>query len=220
MSFIVEFQIVTPVLRDAVQNVPEMVIEYESLRYTPDGAAKFVFWAHGNNYPEFEMAMESDPTIREFALLTKVESNRLYRVTFTEAGQRALTYPVVTELDMAFLNITLTKAGSDIRARIPSREALSTYREACKERDIPFRLNRIFSEEQITGEGIGSYQYVTKAQKDALVMAWDRGYFDIPRKTTLEEIAKELGISTQALSTRLRRGITNLIGNTVAADTI
>jgi predicted DNA binding protein len=197
-----------------------MVLEYESLRYTPDGSAKFVFWASGDDYPKFEKAMESDPTIREFARLTEVGSTRLYRVTFTEAGQRALTYPVVTEQDMAFLNITLTETGSEIRARIPSREALFTYREACNERDIPFRLNRIFREEQINRRDKGSYRNVTEAQQDALVLALERGYFEIPRETTLEEIAKELEISTQALSTRLRRGITNLIGNTVTTETI
>lgn len=42
-------------------------------------------------------------------------------------------------------------------------------------------------------------------QRDALILALERGYFDVPRGVTLTEIGDELGITQQATSERIRR---------------
>lgn len=39
----------------------------------------------------------------------------------------------------------------------------------------------------------------------------DRGYFDEPRRATLDDLASELGITRQSLAGRLRRGHRNLL---------
>ena len=46
------------------------------------------------------------------------------------------------------------------------------------------------------------------------------GYYSLPRQISTQEIADEFGISDQAVSERLRRGITTLVTNTLllAAD--
>ena len=51
---------------------------------------------------------------------------------------------------------------------------------------------------------------VTPKQAEALRMANERGWFEVPRDATLGEIADELGISTQAASDRMRRGMRNI----------
>jgi predicted DNA binding protein len=216
MSFIVEYVISSPVLQTALQTVPDMVIQTEELRITPEGSAKHVFWANGGNFQQFETGLESDPTIAEYAILTEVADRRLYRGTISEEGWKTMTYPVTTELDIVFLDITITYERSTIRARVPTREALNAYRNFCRDRDIPFRLNRIYREERTVDGGSGARYGVTEAQREALVSALKCGYFAIPRESTLEEIAGKLDISTQALSTRLRRGQTNLVSNLLA----
>jgi len=50
------------------------------------------------------------------------------------------------------------------------------------------------------------------------VLAYERGYFDTPRETSLEEIAEELGITQQSLSSRLRRGHRRLIKATLSSS--
>ncbi|MEA5389123.1 helix-turn-helix domain-containing protein [Haloarculaceae archaeon H-GB11] len=59
---------------------------------------------------------------------------------------------------------------------------------------------------------------MTETQREALVLAYERGYFDSPRKVSLEEVAEELGITQQSLSSRLRRGHRRLIGATLAGS--
>lgn len=42
-------------------------------------------------------------------------------------------------------------------------------------------------------------QGLTDTQREALILAYERGCFDSPRESTLEEMAEELGISQQSL---------------------
>jgi len=48
-------------------------------------------------------------------------------------------------------------------------------------------------------------------------LAYERGYFNLPRDVTMEELGEELGISQQAVASRLRRGIRNILAGTLSA---
>jgi len=52
---------------------------------------------------------------------------------------------------------------------------------------------------------------LTSSQREALFLAAKRGYFDIPREYTLKDVGEELGITQQAASERIRRGVRNVI---------
>jgi hypothetical protein len=53
---------------------------------------------------------------------------------------------------------------------------------------------------------------------EALVLAVERGYYDIPRQCTTAQLAAVLGVSDQAVSERLRRGIATLVERTFGDD--
>lgn len=71
------------------------------------------------------------------------------------------------------------------------------------------RLTRA-GEPESPGAGLSDPQY------EALRIAYERGYFAIPRQVSLDDIAAELDISASAASERLRRAQTQLIQETVA----
>lgn len=54
----------------------------------------------------------------------------------------------------------------------------------------------------------------SEKQQAALKLAFELGYFEVPRRTTLEDVAHQLGISDTALSQRLRRGMNQLLTQT------
>jgi hypothetical protein len=56
---------------------------------------------------------------------------------------------------------------------------------------------------------------LTAAQREAIRAAADRGYFKVPREVSLKELAEQLGVSEQAVSQRLRRGLGNLVAGSV-----
>jgi predicted DNA binding protein len=61
--------------------------------------------------------------------------------------------------------------------------------------------------------GTGAWYGLTPRQRRTLELAVRRGYYDIPRRCTTIELADELGISDQAVTERLRRGIVTFVTN-------
>lgn len=59
---------------------------------------------------------------------------------------------------------------------------------------------------------------LTAERYEVLTAAAERGYFDVPRRLTMTELAEELDISQQALSERLRRGHGTLIDSALRID--
>lgn len=57
---------------------------------------------------------------------------------------------------------------------------------------------------------------LTVLQKETLELALDQGYYDVPKKASLHDLAADLGVSHQALSERLRRAHRNLAAAAVA----
>jgi predicted DNA binding protein len=90
--------------------------------------------------------------------------------------------------------------------RFPSRDAVTAFHDACREKGIAVTVTRISER-----PGSAAQSELTSKQHEALLVAYERGYFDIPREVTLTDLAEQLGISTQALSQRLRRGNRTLV---------
>ncbi|MFB6296675.1 MAG: helix-turn-helix domain-containing protein, partial [Halobacteriales archaeon] len=58
----------------------------------------------------------------------------------------------------------------------------------------------------------------TDEQREALVAAYEQGYFAEPRETSLEALAESLELSPTAVAGRLRRGMKATVEMTLAAD--
>ena len=66
------------------------------------------------------------------------------------------------------------------------------------------------------GGDVGERSYgLTDEQRVALTTAYRAGYFNEPRDISLSEVADEMGLSSTAMSGRLRRGVGNLIAATL-----
>ncbi|WP_237076808.1 helix-turn-helix domain-containing protein [Natrialba magadii] len=216
MSLIIEYELRTPILESAGQVVRRL--ELEELYGTQDGTSKLLFWAFADDFDAFEDALASDGTVESHTRLESFTDRSLYGVTLTDEAAAKLTYPLAAEYNVAIIDITLTDE-IVVSARVPSREALLEYRKRCLEKGVGFRVRRIYRENEAEAETETERYGLTEHQREALQTALDSGYFDVPRKATLSEIADELGISDQALSARLRRGQANLLWQTIAGET-
>lgn len=92
----------------------------------------------------------------------------------------------------------------EFRVRFPDHDKLSTFHNTIITEGIPIHIDRTYtlSQPTATGHPLG----LTYEQREALVLALNRGYFASPSETSLADIADELGISRQAVSKRIRRG--------------
>ncbi|WP_306055287.1 helix-turn-helix domain-containing protein [Natronococcus wangiae] len=103
----------------------------------------------------------------------------------------------------------------EFSVRFPDHENLSAFRERCERDDVAVHVHRIYHG---TDPGDDPRFGLTTLQREALALAVERGYYDIPRRCSTAELAAELGISSQAMTERLRRAVANLSRYTVLAS--
>jgi hypothetical protein len=94
--------------------------------------------------------------------------------------------------------------------RFPSHDAFASFESACVKAELGAEVERVYNP---TKHGTGAWYGLTPRQRRTLELAVERGYYDIPRRCTTIELADELGISDQAVTERLRRGIVSFVTN-------
>lgn len=218
MALVGEGVLDSPILSATLDELPDAELRLEEIRSLPDEHLRFLVWVGEDEIPTFERAVAADETIRSFDHLTGIDDRRLYRLSLSEAGEAASTYLTAAAVDIVVIDLTLTEDGMRFVARLPSREALQTYATACRERGIDFRLDRLYEERDPVGDAGGQRFGLTATQHRALRRAFEMGYFEVPRETSVSEVATDLETSTQALSTLLRRAERNLVEATVAGQ--
>ena len=166
-----------------------------------DSSTVYTFGVDADNTTDQNVAADRNVEVADLNFSSSDVSSVVVNLNGTDASDLD-TYEIQ--------EITVTE-DTNIRARVPTREALFAYRDVCREKDIPFRIQRIFEESAAAGDRYG----ITERQQEALTVALEEGYFDVPRETTLSAVAAKLDISAQALSARLRRGQANLLRNTI-----
>ncbi|WP_175424245.1 helix-turn-helix domain-containing protein, partial [Haladaptatus sp. W1] len=87
----------------------------------------------------------------------------------------------------------------------PSQDQLTRFHNLSRDNGIEYTLGKM---QALSDAGASQLaNIVTDKQREALVLAFQRGYFETPRQVTLSELADELDISQQSLSDRIRHGI-------------
>lgn len=211
---VVEFRVDSPILGDALDQAPGVKVSHEE-QYLTDGDIVMMFWAAGEDLDGFEDALAADPTVSDPVELARTDGRRLYRVTFTERGESAATFPSWSEFDISLLDSTATADGWEVRMRMPDRDSLRQYRDLCEEQDLGFELVSVYERSEAPDVTSGG---LTMDQREALVTARRLGHFEIPQQATLADVADQLGVSSQAVSERLRRGIATLVDETFLTD--
>jgi len=170
------------------------------------------FWVRGVDAEDIEAAFEPHVGVTDIRLVDRVKDEYLMRAEWKPEYFGVLS--ALAKANVVVLTGIGTKDGWRFEVRGESQEAIAEFREYCQENDIPIAITAVYPMLPIQGEG---YE-LTETQREALVLAYERGYFDTPRETSLEEIADELGITQQSLSSRLRRGHRRLIGATLSSS--
>ncbi|WP_254761793.1 helix-turn-helix domain-containing protein [Natrinema marinum] len=204
MSFIAEFTVSNPIMQSTRRAIPEVTVEVEDEQPGQNGKSKLIFWATGpkDRLERFFHELPNDPSLRSFEILSTLPERRLFRVTLSPEGERGLTYVDAIDVGVTLLDIEASGNETRYRAQVPSRNALSQYRQRCEERGLSFDLRRLYRSNADATERHG----LTPRQRDVLRRALEAGYFEVPREISTEELAEEFDISSQALSALLRRG--------------
>ena len=202
---IAEFVIDHPVLGESLHRVPNIEIEWEDTFARPDGPSQVIVWITADDFTAVECAIDDNEAVTDPTVLVDFDDRRLYRVDLTDYGHQSLLLPKLFEVGGVLKEGIGTNEGWWMQARFPNRAAFEHVYEFCQERDMAFEFKRLFEQESGNlGRG-SAVSMLSEEQQEALVIAWKHGFFEVPRKTTLVELADELDISDSAVSQRLRR---------------
>ena len=180
---------------------------------TDPESAVFPFFIEHDDREELEAALRDDPTVENFELIDWMGGTGLYYIEHTDDTKLIST--IVTDVN-GFLIHTRTKGdGWIVQLLLPGREALSEIWDYAAANDISMDIIEIYGNSD-TGDEI-SYG-LTDEQRVALITLYENGYFSEPREISLDEAAREIGLSSTAMSGRLRRGVRNLISTTIAEE--
>ncbi len=211
MSVIAEFSVSASefILGKALQQSTSLTVEIDKMVPVESGTIPY-FWVLGEDREGFDAVLEREPELEEFAVVDTVETRALYRTRWdlsADAFVRAMV-----EHDAALQEADGDAESWRFQLRFPDSHALSAFHTACRDAGVSLRVERLYNpiEPQVVDT-----RDLTEAQRDLIVRAYDEGYFDVPRKITLAELAEKLGISDQAVNERLRRGLSALIGSTL-----
>lgn len=139
------------------------------------------------------------------------EDRSLYDVGF--AGAFDGLFEAVADHGGTVLGATGGEAAWTVRLRVARREDVRGIHARLTEREFDCEVLRLSDP---TPEGGPSG--LTDEQHEALVAGVEGGYFEIPRRVSLAELAEEFGISHQALSERFRRAYRTLVSSRLAGD--
>jgi hypothetical protein len=196
-------------LAQTLQTLPDVAFECERIVESGDDAIMPLVWARGADPEVLEAAFADDPTVREVSRVAEFDGELLYRMEWVD--HISVLLRMLTHADATVLDAYGRADEWRLRVMFPTRDGLSATHEFC--RDHGFDLD-VESVREMAGEPAGRYG-LTDDQYDALVRAVQRGYYDVPKRVSLSALADEVGISHQALSERLRRGVEALVTDTL-----
>lgn len=193
-----------------LQSLEDVTIRVITQGNTDPGSTVFPFLIEYHDRARLEEMLDTDPTIQSYELVDWTDQTGIYYIEHTP--ETKLISTIVTDVN-GFLVHTETKGnGWLVRLLLPDRQALNTIWEYASSNDISLEIIEIYGNTDTGGEQ--SYG-LTDEQRTALVTAYENGYFGEPRDISLNEVAEEIGLSSTAMSGRLRRGMRNLVAATI-----
>jgi len=184
---------------------PELELEVERVVDTAEDRVMPLVWVRGPTDADVTETLAADDSVEAVERLASFDDECLYTMEWTDRIKLVLA--ILTNAEATIVEAYGTDDRWTLRVMYPTLEGLSETTAFCEEHDLAFDVEGV---RELEGEPAGRYGLTTK-QFEALVTAAERGLFEVPRETTLEELAAEFDVTHQALSERIRRGTGALV---------
>ena len=178
-----------------------------------DGQRVPSFRLLGSTRQEFGTEIERHPAVDELEALTTTEDGILYALTWDASNDTLLTG--IEEADARLLEGSGSSSEWSFEIRFPTHEAASRFQAHCTDNGLRIGIDGVYNP---TVPEAGVWGLLTDPQREAMIAAIENGYYDIPRNISTADLGDQLGISDQAVTERLRRGVSTLAVNTMLAE--
>ncbi|MFH5801138.1 helix-turn-helix domain-containing protein [Haladaptatus sp. CMAA 1911] len=215
MSLTAEFKLQSPQLplTDVAATAPDLRFQLESAEQPRSGPVVFFIRVTGSSFNGVETALDESASVRESVLISEISSIRMYQIisdsprpAFLDTLWFQKTFPE---------SVVISPDGWRVKQQFTNRDEFTAYREFWCSIGFSFHLDRLYNAQTPDSELIG----LSNKQREALLTAYEKGYFAVPQQTSLDDIAEILDISRSSLAERLHRAQAHLIEHFYYADT-
>lgn len=206
MSLFVELTLYHPhlVLAPTIESCPETTVSVEFQPVTDAIHPKMIFSIRNPQPENIEDALDRDLTVEDWRAIDAFDGSQYYRVDVSDEAK--LVTPGLIERGVRFLSAETDGSGWRLTAAVRDQEALNDFQTHLRENDVNYRLVRLHQAEETAASAS-----LTDSQRETLIEAYRAGYFEVPRRGSLQDVADALGISQSAVSQRLRRAWARIV---------
>lgn len=192
------------------EQLPGVTVELERMIPAQDIVIPY-FWVRGTEVEDIEGAFQDHPGVEDIRLVDSVDDQYLMRVEWTLGHEGILSTLTATQIPLVEAVGTNEQWTFDVRG--DDQQDIASFQQRCRDLEIPITLTRLHA---LTPIDADTEAALTDKQQEALLFAYQQGYFNTPRDVTMEDIGEELGISQQAVASRLRGGFETILGATLS----
>jgi predicted DNA binding protein len=211
-------------LVDVASVVPEMTLRLAVGQPNQAGPPPFIVRATGEAFEPLERAFENTEFVQEYSLIDRERVSRQYQLFPAASMEEQLGEAVEQPAKLRSLatnrsiieRITVTHDGWTQKRWFADRDTLTEYCAFWRENGESFSI-KCLSESSVNADENPTMR-MTDRQREALLTAYEMGYFEIPRTANQTDVATALGISEPSLSERLRRAQIHLMERFLASD--
>lgn len=194
--------------RRIVSEFPTIEIEVVQFKQQANTAIPY-FWVEGIGANQIEEAVKNDPRLSKLQQLDQSDGRILYKVRWN------VDSPLIS-CSLAANGLVMQAHGIpdewQIKLWFETGKGASAFQNCCQKRDVPLVVNKVASVDEMTADDPAD---LSQSQSEIIRLAYNMGYFEVPRSVSQDELAEKLGISSSAVGDRLRRGLANLVEDTL-----
>ena len=180
---------------------------------TDPSSGKFFYRVESSDFRRFEDGLRKDHTVGEFERVIETgDGEAIYSFEYTDEAK--IFSPIISIENGVVLDMENDGDAWIFTVWMPERANLAALWDTARGDDIGIELLRVNQYAGLDTTDAG----LTDSQREALLVAFEAGYFEEPRNVTLGEVAAELDISQPAAGGLLRRGIERLIVSSLMED--
>lgn len=203
----VEYYHESEILRETLCEFSDLKVEVRNIATGPETPLRLICAVTGSDCGAFGEVAPADPAVDELKILEDGQLRRLYwlRAVPETVDQRA--YEAAVDSGGVYLRSRRVDGGWCTTMNYPDQACFQEFQHRISDKGMEIEPTVIRAGQYLLSGGAFE---LTEKQEAVLSVAVAEGYFEVPRGTTLGEVADSLGISEQAASERLRRAMDSL----------
>ncbi|MFD1515501.1 helix-turn-helix domain-containing protein [Halomarina rubra] len=175
-------------------------------RVVPVGETLLPFvWVSNGSVEHIERVLDEQSAVDVFDHLTTVDERHLYQLSW--GGDFEGFAGALVDSAGVIVSGVGVHGRWEFRIRFPDHDHLKRFSDRCRDEGIRFDVKGVYNPHVPALK-----DRLTTKQWETVSVAYRKGYFEVPRRATLSDLADHFGVTEQAVSQRLRRALNTLLG--------